>query len=635
YYENINFNGKGIVLTSEKGAESTVINGNQNGDIVVFNHFEDSTAVLSGFTITEEEGNSGNGISCYDKSNPTLSNLNITKISKGSGIYCVLANPSLINVTISENSTYIGAGICCYYSSSPSLINVTITNNKASENGGGIYCDYDSSPSLTNVTITNNIASGNGGGIYCGEGECSPILTDVTISGNTAENGGGIYSLSNSNLSLKNVAINENTAIRTNNGGDGGGLYCRLANPILTEVTISRNIASRGGGIYCANISSLNFENLTFAGNKANYYGAGIYISDCNANMDNINFEENESGGSGGDIYLNNAIVQLTNSRLYRGHAFSYGGGIYCIGDSKLDLLNVWVELCIASFYGGLYATNAEINISNCLFTDNDGETGGALGVLDSKLNINNSLFYNNTCYESGTLLLDGSHCVIFNSVIHNNSAQETNGGISGGADIHIINSIICGNTEPQMSDDITANYSLVQGGWPGVGNIDADPLFVNSAEGDYHLKDNSSCIGSGIDEITIDNVSYFAPEFDLDGNPRPNPVGSLPDMGAFENPFDKAQMETTDNNLPNIDHQLCNYPNPFNPETTISFNIADGQVGSLEIFNVRGQKIVSKDFIAGSHTYTWKADSYSSGIYFYQLTTDKKSINKKMILMK
>ncbi|MDP8220708.1 MAG: T9SS type A sorting domain-containing protein, partial [Candidatus Stygibacter frigidus] len=77
------------------------------------------------------------------------------------------------------------------------------------------------------------------------------------------------------------------------------------------------------------------------------------------------------------------------------------------------------------------------------------------------------------------------------------------------------------------------------------------------------------------------------------------------------------------------------NYPNPFNPETTISFQIAQGETGELSIFNVKGQRLVKESFGSGEHTYRWQAKGYGSGIYFYRLSTDSFDKTCKMILIK
>ena len=69
-----------------------------------------------------------------------------------------------------------------------------------------------------------------------------------------------------------------------------------------------------------------------------------------------------------------------------------------------------------------------------------------------------------------------------------------------------------------------------------GDGNVDIDPLFVDANVGDYHLSDLSPVISAATAEVTIDGVSYTAPTADIEGNPRPNPSGTIPDMGAYEN---------------------------------------------------------------------------------------------------
>ncbi|MCB5272346.1 MAG: choice-of-anchor J domain-containing protein, partial [Candidatus Cloacimonetes bacterium] len=85
------------------------------------------------------------------------------------------------------------------------------------------------------------------------------------------------------------------------------------------------------------------------------------------------------------------------------------------------------------------------------------------------------------------------------------------------------------------------------------------------------------------------------------------------------------------------------NYPNPFNPETTISFSVKDAGPVNIEIFNVKGQlvkKLVNDVRAAGEHTVVWNGmdnngRSVSSGIYYFKMNTGKYSSTKKMIMMK
>ncbi len=87
----------------------------------------------------------------------------------------------------------------------------------------------------------------------------------------------------------------------------------------------------------------------------------------------------------------------------------------------------------------------------------------------------------------------------------------------------------------------------------------------------------------------------------------------------------------------------LSNYPNPFNPETTLSFELKADSDATLEVFNIKGQKVntlVERRLSKGSHTVVWsgedkKGNTVTSGIYFYKLTAGNESVTKKAVLMK
>ncbi|MBW6515249.1 MAG: choice-of-anchor J domain-containing protein [Candidatus Cloacimonetes bacterium] len=85
------------------------------------------------------------------------------------------------------------------------------------------------------------------------------------------------------------------------------------------------------------------------------------------------------------------------------------------------------------------------------------------------------------------------------------------------------------------------------------------------------------------------------------------------------------------------------NYPNPFNPETTIEFNISQSGRTKLEIFNIKGQKIallLDEYLTTGTHMIAWSGrdnqeNEVTSGIYFYRLTTTNDNFTGKMMLLK
>jgi subtilisin family serine protease len=98
------------------------------------------------------------------------------------------------------------------------------------------------------------------------------------------------------------------------------------------------------------------------------------------------------------------------------------------------------------------------------------------------------------------------------------------------------------------------------------------------------------------------------------------------------------------DNNAPQpVTALYGNYPNPFNPETIIRFELAKPGLVTLDIFNQKGQLIktlLNTEFPAGFHQITWNGTDQngspvSSGIYYYRMRSGKYSSTRKMILMK
>ncbi|PKN77566.1 MAG: hypothetical protein CVU48_11185 [Candidatus Cloacimonetes bacterium HGW-Cloacimonetes-1] len=97
------------------------------------------------------------------------------------------------------------------------------------------------------------------------------------------------------------------------------------------------------------------------------------------------------------------------------------------------------------------------------------------------------------------------------------------------------------------------------------------------------------------------------------------------------------------DTSAPVIKFATNNYPNPFNPETTISFSVPKAGMTSVKVFNLKGQVVrtlVNNDVAAGTHSIVWNGidsngKSVASGVYFYRVTNNNQSITKKMLLSK
>jgi hypothetical protein len=193
----------------------------------------------------------------------------------------------------------------------------------------------------------------------------------------------------------------------------------------------------------------------------------------------------------------------------------------------------------------------APVTISNCRILESPD--GGIL--LDSHDNVTIA-----NCYiaANGTA---GIYAYASNPVIHNCVAVQNYGsGIRAvrGAEISncttvdnadigiwisqgaIVNSIVWGNSQRQLynpGDDASVTYCDVQGGWPGIGNIDADPCFVPQRSGDYHLKSQAGRWDPASESWVKDDVT--SPCIDA-GDPmspigyEPFPNGGIINMGAY-----------------------------------------------------------------------------------------------------
>ncbi len=98
------------------------------------------------------------------------------------------------------------------------------------------------------------------------------------------------------------------------------------------------------------------------------------------------------------------------------------------------------------------------------------------------------------------------------------------------------------------------------------------------------------------------------------------------------------TNIQPVSNNTPEGFSLSQNYPNPFNPKTNIGFRIADFGFVSLKVFDVTGKEaavLVNEELSPGAYNVDFDASQYSSGIYFYTMTTPGYSVTRKMVLVK
>lgn len=125
------------------------------------------------------------------------------------------------------------------------------------------------------------------------------------------------------------------------------------------------------------------------------------------------------------------------------------------------------------------------------------------------------------------------------------------------------------------------------------------------------------------------------------------NDIGNIEklDFSKIQNRFYLISLNEPGNNVPGIIKTTLkqNYPNPFNPFTIINYSIANEGNVELEVYNIRGQKVkilINEMKEPGHYQAIWDGTDnnkkqIASGVYLYRLSTGKKTLNKKMLLLK
>jgi len=414
----------------------------------------------------------------------------------GGGIFCENSSAIITNNDLIQNSAYsYGGAICCINVSHATIAENLVSENMAGDKGGGIAYWY-SHPTIINNTITGNTVEIQGGGIYC-YADSNSIITGNTISGNSADYGGGIYCAVESSQSLSNTMISENN-IENNTAGAGGGIYCYFGSPLIDGNTISENIASGleyylslGGGIYGA-ASNLVARNNLISGNSSYRGGAGIYLVYC-------------------DPTISSNII-IANYTTYN---YSSGGGIYFEACDALVSDNTICENTSLDQGGGICCDGGNFIIERNIICHNTSDEGGGLTFWTDTF----SEVINNTIVANQATLYQQS------GAIYNYHSNDT----------ELMNCILWDNGESAIAgheEYVHPSYCDMQDTlWPGIGNISADPLFVNPDSGDFHLLWGSPCIDTGDPNSPLDPDSTRA---DMGARYFPQSVNHAPEIISF-----------------------------------------------------------------------------------------------------
>jgi subtilisin family serine protease len=418
----------------------------------------------------------------------------------------------------------------------------TITNGYAPKGyGGGIYC-RESSPTVTNCILSENSAEFGGGAMR--NYNSSPVITNCTFSENLADFGGGMYNSSGSSPMLTNCTFSANTA--SGSFSEGAGMANQEASPTLTKCTFSNNTATGGGsGMYnkICEASYPKLNNCIFNDNSAVIdYGAGMRNYRSSPTLTNCIFSGNSTARDGGGMFNYRYSSPTLINCTFSGNSADYGGGMDNLDKCSPILTNCAFSNNLAT-YGGAISNrlSSKPKLTNCIFSGNFADySGGGVNNDRSRPTMTNCTFAANSAPNGSAVACDSWHQLspsklnLFNCVLWNGGDEIWNND----------NSII------------TITYSNIQHGWPGEGNIDADPLFVDAGywadandpnipskpgvpnailvDADYHLSPDSPCIDAGTDAGMYEDIEGNIRPFNFPGVDNNGELSDF-DMGAYE----------------------------------------------------------------------------------------------------
>ncbi|MHC4351248.1 MAG: C25 family cysteine peptidase [Planctomycetota bacterium] len=251
-----------------------------------------------------------------------------------------------------------------------------------------------------------------------------------------------------------------------------------------------------------------------------------------------------DGGANGSCIWLQDVASGVIRGFTIRNGVADAGGGIFCGNSSPTIKACMLANNLALDKGGGLYSSRySSPQALQCRFIDNSARHGGAVYNRYCEMGLANCIFTGNSADHGAALFNGESTVTIRNCTFSQNVARGTGGGIANFWDsaTRVSNCILWGDkgAEIHLADgSVTVTYSDVQGGWPGEGNIDADPLFADPDNDDYHLKSQAGrwerenhlrWVEDNVTSPCIDAGDPLSPAGD-----EPEPNGRRINMGAY-----------------------------------------------------------------------------------------------------
>ncbi len=412
--------------------------------------------------------------------------------------------------------------------------------------------------------------------------------------------------------------------------------HAQISNLFLNNAMIIANECI--GGIAGYNNQSI-IDHCSFSGNLSANKNAGGLVGLSDGIISN-------SSGNGllmGNVFAIGGIAGINlgtisnckNSIHLSGNAQSIGG-LAGRNEGSIDSSDFYGQMTVSNSYvGGIAGYNSSGTINRSINTGNINGydyVGGLVGWDFSGV-ITNSFNTGSIVGNSATGGLEGYHSM--GSLTNSYSAGEVSGydytgGLIGYCDTSVLNCYSIGSvTGVSLTGGLTGYNS----------NIISNSFWNMETSGQ-----TTSAGGTGLSTVQMKSQSTFT-----------DAGWSFPEIWAINPELNEGYPYL---NYPNavqindisvsrvLDHKAIlhsAYPNPFNPSTTIAFDLASPSEVKIEIYNVKGQlvkNLVHKAYLTGSHTIVWdgrdhEGNNCGTGVYFYKMTAGKTVQTKKMMMIK
>ncbi len=510
--------------------------------------------------------------------------------AKGGAVYVDSANVNIHDCLIRTNKADVkGAGIYLARSDVEIYHNV-ITGNTSYGDGGGIFLEYCTNPHIYDNIIWWN-TSDNGAGlhyVYSGG-----TLENNFIHHNTANtaNGGGIM-LDHSSPLMQNNGINNNAST----GYFGSGIYCNNASsPVLQHNEICQNGNS---GIYCANSSSPNIENNTIYANGSN--ALRVELSSQPFGRNNI-VKENLLG-----FYVDSGCsIWMTYSDIQGGWS----------GPGNIDLPPMLANPGSGNFYLLPNSPCIDAGSPNSPL-DPDGTIADMGAHYFDQNQPQGTCTLTLTPFGAPIVLPPSGGTVWFGVVVANSpdyynlfdgwyNLQQPDGQI---LPMLLRTSLyLPAGGQFGRTLSLTISASAMPGIYTVTGYVGNNPAIIEDFDSFTFEKSATSKVGDTGGMVTI-----------TDG--------------------DLTETYQLASSLPEQTQLLGHYPEPCNPQATISFALAQTEQVHLEVYSLTGQRVatlVDGELSAGIYRETFEGNNLASGIYLYVLQAGAYRTSGKLTLMK